>query len=64
MVRLFPAVDRLLELLSPLENEHIDSARVGDMTVGFELLPDAVSDVGGCDGESVELDDFWGLSRA
>jgi len=62
MVWLLPAVNRFLQLLSPLKDEHLDSALVSDMSVGFEFLSDAVSDVSGCDGESVELDNFWCLN--
>lgn len=62
MVRLLPAVNRFLQLLSSLKDEYFDSALVSDMSVGFEFLSDAVSDVSGCDGECVELDNFWGLS--
>lgn len=54
MVRLFPTVEGLLEVLAAFVNEDLDRARIGNVSVCFKFLADAVSDVGRCDGDSVQ----------
>lgn len=61
MVRLLPAIKRLLKFLLALENQYVDGTQVGDMSVGLELLADAVPYIGRCNGECVHLNDFWSL---
>lgn len=63
MIRLFPDIQCLLEVLSALEQEDLDSSLVRDVPIGLELLADAVSDICGCNGERVKFDDFWGRAN-
>ena len=44
--RHLPAVHRLLVLLACFEDEDVDGLAVRDVSVRFELLAEAVSDVG------------------
>lgn len=58
MVRLFPTVEGFLEVLTALVNEELDRARVGNESVCFKFLADTVSNVGRCNGDGVQGDDF------
>lgn len=58
MIRLFPTIEGLLEVLVALVYEDLDRAWIGNVSVCFKLLTDAVSDVGGCGGDGVQGDDF------
>ena len=62
MIKLLPAVQRLLVLLAALLNENVDDTGVGHVAVLLKVSADAVSDVGGGDIECVEGADFWGLT--
>lgn len=63
MVCLLPTIERLLEVLLALVQEHLDGARIGDVPVGFEFLADAMTDVGGRTGDGVQGHDFGCLRR-
>lgn len=58
MVRLFPTIEGLLEVLAVLVYEDLNRAWIGNVSVCFELLTDAVSDIGGCGGDGIHGDDF------
>ena len=58
MIRLFPTIEGLLEVLPALVYEDLDRARIGNVSVCFEFLADAMSDVGRCDGDSVHGDNL------
>ena len=58
MIELLPAIHRLLVLDSALLNENVNDAGVGDIAILFEVLADAMADVGGRNVEGIEGDDF------
>ena len=61
MVCLLPTIEALLEVLAALVYEDLDGVWVGDVSVCFEFLMDAVADVGRCGGDGIQGDDFGGL---
>jgi len=61
VVGLFPAVKRLLEVLPTLEDKHVDGARVGNVAVLLEPLPDGVPNFLGRDVDGIQRTDFGGL---
>ena len=63
MVKLFPTVHRLLELLLALLDENVDDACVGHIAVLFKVLPDAVTDVRWGHVQRIERDDLRSLDE-
>ena len=61
MVKLFPTVHRLLELLLALLDENVDDTCAGHIAVLFEVLPDAVTDVRWGHVQRIERDDLRSL---
>ena len=61
MVRLLPTIEALLEVPAALVYEDLDGAWVGDVSVCFKFLADAVADVGRRGRDGVQGDNFGGL---
>jgi hypothetical protein len=54
----FPTIHRLLVLHTALGDQNVDNANIRHMSVLFELLADAVSEVRRRDVQSIQAADF------
>lgn len=63
MIRLLPAIHRLLVFLPALQEQHINRTRVGDIAVFLESLSDGVTNKGGGNVQCIERDDFGRLEE-
>lgn len=58
MVRLFPTIESLLEILTTLVDEDFDRAWISNMSVCFKFLADTMTDVGRCYWDGIQGDNF------
>ena len=58
MVPLLPAVEGLLVLLPPLQQQHINSAQIRDIAILLKVLPNRVPDVRGRNVQRIQLHDL------